>query len=54
MFGKGTLSAYDKIRESIPFITLDRPIYPHIESALRLIQSSELLTLVEKAIGKLS
>jgi histidine ammonia-lyase len=54
LLGKGTTIAYQRIRKSIPFITMDRPIYRQIEAALKLVQSGELLDLVEKGIGKLS
>ncbi|UCF64165.1 MAG: histidine ammonia-lyase [bacterium] len=54
MFGKGTLCAYNKIREYIPFFTMDRPLYPHIESLVQLLQNGELLTAVEGVIGELS
>ncbi len=54
MLGKGTAIAYQRIRKSIPFITMDRPIYRQIEASLKLVQSGELLNLVEKGIGELS
>lgn len=54
ILGKGTNIAYQRVRKSIPFITLDRPIYRQIEAAIKLVQSGELLYLVEKGIGELS
>jgi histidine ammonia-lyase len=51
--GKGTAIAYKKIREVIPFINIDRPVYPHLETAKDLIENNIILAEVEKAIGKL-
>lgn len=54
ILGKGTLTAYKKIRENIPFIDKDRPIYRHLEKALNLIKNCEILQAVEDQIGKLN
>jgi len=51
--GKGTAVAYKIIREVVPFIKIDRPIYPHLETVGNLIENNTILTEVEKAVGKL-
>lgn len=53
ILGRGTLLAYRKIRQSVPFIQKDRPIYPYIESTIELIDNGTLLSEVEKEVGKL-
>ncbi len=54
LFGKGTHAAYRLIRQHIPFLEKDRPIYLDIEQALRLIQNGKLLKAVEQAVGALN
>lgn len=53
ILGKGTSQAFRGIREFIPFLESDRPIYRDIEAAIRLVDSGQLLEAVEKAIGQL-
>jgi histidine ammonia-lyase len=53
LLGKGTVIAYQKIREVVPFIKIDRPIYPHLETLQNLIENNMILDEVEKEIGQL-
>ena len=53
LLGKGTVIAYQKIREVVPFIKIDRPIYPHLEILQNLIENNMILDEVEKEIGQL-
>ena len=53
LLGKGTVIAYQKIREVVPFIKIDRPIYPHLEILQNLIENNVILDEVEKEIGQL-
>ncbi len=52
--GKGTAIAYDLIRERVPHLEDDRVLYPDIEAIRQLIESNELLTAVESAVGPLT
>ena len=54
ILGKGTASAYQKIREYIPFIEKDRPVYRYIENAINLLKKGELLNVVEEKVGPLN
>jgi len=51
--GKGTKPAYRLIRELIPPMEKDRLLYQDIEQMKQLIQSRQLLAVVEQAIGVL-
>ena len=53
LLGKGTVIAYQKIREVVPFIKIDRPIYPHLETLQNLIENNVILDEVEKEIVQL-
>ena len=54
LFGKGTQVAYKILRKFIPFIKTDQPLYPHISTAIELVQSNRILDEVEKNVGKLN
>lgn len=54
ILGRGTANAYKKIRECVPFIDKDRPVYQYIENAIDLIKKGELLKAVEENIGPLN
>lgn len=54
ILGKGTATAYKKIREYIPFIEKDRPVYRYIENAINLLKKGELLNVVEEKVGPLN
>ncbi|MCK4353502.1 histidine ammonia-lyase [candidate division WOR-3 bacterium] len=45
--GKGTLIAYKKIREKVPFLNKDREIYKDIKKVLALLKSQEILKAVK-------
>ncbi len=51
--GKGTRVAYQYIRDRIPHLEADREIYKEIDRMADIIQSGELLSDVESAIGRL-
>jgi histidine ammonia-lyase len=51
--GKGTLAAYEVIREAISPLETDRVLARDITAMRQLMQSSELVDAVEKKIGKL-
>ncbi len=51
--GKGTRVAYQLIRDHIPHLETDREIYKEIGQMEEIIQTGELLSAVEAAIGKL-
>jgi histidine ammonia-lyase len=53
MLGVGTYQAYQQIRKEIPFIEIDRPVYPHIEKILKIVNSGSILNSVETKIGEL-
>lgn len=53
LFGKGSAAAYRLIRNHIPFIEKDRPIYRDIERMLELVRGGAVLEAVERAVGKL-
>ncbi|NPA89850.1 MAG: aromatic amino acid lyase, partial [Chloroflexi bacterium] len=48
--GRGTRAAYALIREHVPFIPSDTPMYPYIERMKALVRSGQLREHVEKAI----
>ncbi len=49
--GKGTQVAYSLIRERVPFLPTDAPMYPHIEAVRELVHSGRLRQAVEAEIG---
>ncbi len=49
----GTRAAFNAIRELVPFLAEDRPLYPDIERLVKLLKSGELVRAVEKAVGEL-
>ncbi|MDI6839785.1 MAG: histidine ammonia-lyase [bacterium] len=51
--GKGTLVAYQKIREKVPFLDEDREIYKDIQAVLELVKNNEILTAVENEVGEI-
>ncbi|MBI5538487.1 MAG: aromatic amino acid lyase [Bacteroidia bacterium] len=53
IFGKGTQVAKDVIRKHISYLDIDRPLYPDHNTMKALVQSCEILTEVEKAVGSL-
>ncbi len=53
IMGKGTAAAYRAIREQIPFLSEDRPLYTLLEKARRIVSSGELLAKVETVSGNL-
>ncbi len=48
--GKGTAAAYALIREHVPFLPQDAPMYPHIERLRELARSGALRRAVEHAL----
>ncbi len=48
--GKGTQLVYALIREHVPFLSEDAPMYPHIESVRMLVQSGRLRRAVEAVL----
>jgi histidine ammonia-lyase len=50
---KGTGAARDAVREVVPFLNEDRALKPDIDEVLELVQSGELLEVVESATGAL-
>ncbi len=53
LLGKGTARAYQVIREKIPFLAEDRPLYRYMESAVDLINSGDIVAAVEEETGSL-
>lgn len=53
LLGKGSYAAYRVIRDRVPFMEKDRPIYRDIDVVLDLVRSGGILGEVEKAIGAL-
>ena len=51
--GKGTNAAFKTIRSIIPFWDKDRPLFKDIQKIRELINGSDLIEEVEKAVGKL-
>ena len=52
-FGKGTTIAHKTIRKYVDFLDIDRPLYKDHNTMKDLVKSCEILTEVEKEIGKL-
>ncbi len=51
--GDGTGAAYQKIRENIPFLEKDEYLHPFIQSAIGLLEDTQLISSVENAVGNL-
>lgn len=54
LLGKGSKEAYKALREKVTFMENDRPIYPDMDEAARLISSGKLLKVVEDKIGQIN
>ena len=52
-FGKGVQAAKEVIRKYVPFLDVDRPLYPDHTRMQQLVQSAEILERVEEAVGSL-
>lgn len=48
--GRGTVAAYDLIRQHMPFLESDAVLYPYIEAVRRLVANGELCGVVEAAL----
>ncbi len=53
ILGKGSLAAYRAVREKVPFLEADRPLYEDINAIVRIIQDGTLMAAVEQAVGEL-
>jgi len=51
--GTGTTAAYSAIRQVVPPLEDDRPLYPDIDAVCRIVSQHKLLEQVETAIGEL-
>jgi histidine ammonia-lyase len=51
--GKGTQAARETIRKHVAHLEVDRPLYPDHNTMKALVKSGEILTEVEKEIGRL-
>ena len=51
--GTGVRAAYELVRSKVPYIKEDTILYPYVEMIKTMIQSEELVSAVEKAIGPL-
>ena len=52
-FGIGVTKAKEVIRKYVEFLDVDRPLYPDHTRMKELVKSCEILTEVEKTVGKL-
>ncbi|MCX7697662.1 MAG: aromatic amino acid ammonia-lyase [Bacteroidales bacterium] len=52
-WGRGTEVAHKVIRKYVPFLEVDRPLYPDHNTMKQLVKSCEILEEVEKEIGPL-
>jgi histidine ammonia-lyase len=52
-FGKGVQAAKEVIRKYVPFLDVDRPLYPDHTRMQELVQSGEILERVEETVGSL-
>ena len=52
-FGSGTTRAREVIRKYVPFLDIDRPLYPDHNKMKELVKSCEILNEVEKLTGSL-
>jgi len=53
LLGAGSRVAYEAIRQDVPVLETDRPLYEDIEKIARMVRSGKLLHAVEQAIGPL-
>jgi len=51
--GKGTTAAYERVREMVPFMEEDRPLYDDINRLAQAVRAGEFVTAVESAVGSL-
>jgi len=51
--GKGTQAAHDAVRKYVTHLDEDRPLYPDIIKLSKVVESGEILEVVETAVGKL-
>jgi len=51
--GKGTLAAYEIIREKVSFMENDRSLYPDINAVAELVKSGSIVADVEAVVGEL-
>ncbi len=51
--GRGTSAAYRKLREYVPFLEKDRPLYPDINKIEELVRGNEVLGTVEAEVGEI-
>ncbi|MCX6146437.1 MAG: aromatic amino acid ammonia-lyase [Candidatus Kapabacteria bacterium] len=52
-FGSGVKIAFDKIREKVDFLDIDRPLYNDHNTMMSLVKSGDILEAVENSIGSL-
>jgi histidine ammonia-lyase len=52
--GKGTQVARTEIRKHVEFLDVDRPLYPDHNAMKSLVESLDILSAVEKTVGKLA
>ncbi len=52
-FGTGVTKAKEVIRKHVPFLEVDRPLYPDHNTMKELVKSCEILHEVEKTVGSL-
>jgi histidine ammonia-lyase len=52
--GKGTQVARTEIRKHVRFLDVDRPLYPDHNAMKSLVESLDILSAVEKTVGKLA
>jgi len=53
LLGKGSRAAYQLIRQHVPFLQADRPLYRDIETLTALVTQGKLLQTVQQAVGEL-
>ena len=51
--GRGTMAAYDVIRQHVPFLEEDRVLYPDINKIASLIWEGSILNAVENEVGEI-
>jgi histidine ammonia-lyase len=52
--GKGTRAAKTEIRKHVQFLDEDRPLYPDHNAMMAMVKRGDILSAVEKAVGKLA
>jgi histidine ammonia-lyase len=52
--GKGTNAVYELIREHVPYMKEDRPLYNDINKMAELVRTGKILEAAESAVGKLN